>query len=171
MSEDGDGGIQAVGLDRLGELEKAVFADEPPGAPCAVAHKIHAFGGGRNGVFGQLQVQLIAQEILNAHQVFVALLFGQIEQDEVIHVAAVALDAQLALDEGIEWVHVDQCIELAQQIADGDAHRLAVVGKDHHQIDKAPVLDLFFDLAAQHIAVDPVKEFADVELDGVAAWA
>lgn len=167
MPEDGDGGIQAVGLDRLGELEKAVFADESLGAPCAIAHKIDAFCGGCDGVFGQLQMQLITQEILNASQVFIALLFGQIEQDEVIHVAAVFFDAQLTLDEGIHRVHVDQRIKLAEQVADGNAHGIAVIGKDHHQIDKAFVLDLFFNQAAQYIAVNAVEEFTNVQLDRV----
>lgn len=86
------------------------------------------------------------------------------EQDEVIHIAAVMADFQDALDEVIQRVQVDQRIQLAQQVADRDADRLSVVGKQHHQIHKAAILDLALDQGMQNGPLNPIKEFANIQL-------
>ena len=53
-----------------------------------------------------------------------SLLTAQVEQNEIIHVAAVATHLELALDEVIERVQINERVELRQQVANGDAQRL-----------------------------------------------
>lgn len=66
----------------------------------------------------------------------------------------------------IEWVEIDQGVELTQQAADRHAKRFAVLGKIHHQSNEMAVFDLFLDEPAQNLPVDPVVKAPDVHLQG-----
>lgn len=90
------------------------------------------------------------------------------EQYKIVHVAAVALDLEFALDEMIKRVEIDQRVHLAQQVADRNANRLAVIGEQHHHIHEAAILDLALDQAAQDGAFDTIEKLPDIELEGIA---
>ncbi len=90
------------------------------------------------------------------------------EQHEIIDVTAIVRDAQIALDEMVKRVEIDQRKKLAEQVSDGNARGLAVIGKRHHHINKPAIFDFQLNLLAQDIAVDAVEKLSNVEFQGVA---
>lgn len=58
------------------------------------------------------------------------------------------LNPQTALDVVIEIVEVDQCKELAEQVADRNPDWPAIVGIEHHQVNQAVILDLALNQSA-----------------------
>lgn len=92
----------------------------------------------------------------------------QAEENEVIDISGIAGDAKIALDELIQRIQVDQRIELRQQVSNRDSNWLAVIGKQHHRIDKATILDLAFDHPTQDVAVNAVEELSNVQLERIA---
>jgi len=67
----------------------------------------------------------------------------------------------------VHRVEIDQGVDLAEKVSDRDTHRLVHVGEGHHDVHKAPVLDLSLHQAAQDRAVYGIEELADIELQGV----
>ena len=106
-------------------------AHEALAGPGAIAHEINATRDAGDGGFGKLQPHA-GQEFDDLPPCRQRRLSVDVKQDEIVDISAVALDAQLALDEMIERIEVDQRIKLAQQIADGNADWLAVIGEQHH---------------------------------------
>lgn len=147
-----------------------MLADKSASAPGAISDKVDPTVGWCDRVFRQLQAEG-RDEFLDTFERRQALFSTQIEQDEVIDITAIHPRLELPLDEMIKRVEVDQSVGLRQQVADRDTNCLAVLGKQHEQINKTTVLDLVLDLAAQHIPIDPVEKLADVEFDRVAISA
>lgn len=110
---------------------------------------------------------MIGNEQFDALQGVNAALFVPAKYNKVVNVAAVQPGAKVALDEVIQRVHVDQRIHLRQQVANGYAHRLAIIGKLHHHVNEPPILDLSLDQLAQDAAVDAVEELANIKLQQV----
>ena len=168
VTEGRHGALQVTALHGPAKDVEAVLADEPLRAPGSVADEVHPALDLRQREARKLQPHL-REERDDPGLVRQERLVGQAEEDEVIDVPAVELRLQHPLDEVVHRVQEDQRVELREQVPDGDADRLAVVGEQHHQVDEAPVLDLPFDQAAQDGPVDPVEELPDVELQRVAA--
>lgn len=145
-----------------------MLANETPPSPGSVSNKIHAPARLGDSEFGEFQPEVFGDESLDLLLGAVALSAGQPEQNEVVDVPAIPTDAEFALHEVIEWVEVDQRVDLAEEVADRDADRLAVIREQHHEVDKPTVLDFSLDLLAQDAAIDPVKEFANIKFQRVA---
>lgn len=109
------------------------------------------------------------QEPDDFHQGASARISRYSKQYEIVDVAAVALDLEFSLNEMIERIENDQRVKLAEQVSYWNADRLAMVGKQHHEIDEPAILDFLLDLDTQDGSVYPVKEFPDVELQCIAA--
>ena len=69
----------------------------------------------------------------------------------------------------VQRAQVDQSKQLAQQIADWYAKRLAILGKQHYHAKEPGVFDLAGQQHAQNASVDSIKEFAHVHLQRVRA--
>ncbi len=113
-------------------------------------------------------MQRACQKRLDGCQRLHTLRTAAAKEHEVVHIAAVVLRAQGALDEVVQRVEVDQRVKLAEQVADRDAHNGAVVGKLHHHAHKAGVFHFALYQGLQNAAVDAVEEFAHVKLQQVA---
>ena len=108
MAEDGDHGFQFSIARCAGELEQTVFSDEAFAGPSPIANKIDATRSTGQGGLGQFKPQLGLQELNDASLKLKPLIAIEVEEDEVIHVATIALHLQLAFDEMIQWVQVNQ---------------------------------------------------------------
>src|SRR3990167_9123984 len=125
MAEHGNCALHFAPLEGLSEGIEAMPSHEPLADPGAVSDEVDAAGHPRQGGLRKLEAQ--PGDKLNDPR-FARQQRGarQAEEREVIDVAAVAFDAQHALDEMVERVEIDQRVELRQQIADGYPDRLAV---------------------------------------------
>lgn len=134
---------QAAGLDGAPRFEQAVFAHESGVRPGAEAHEINASARGRDRAAREFELQVVAQELDDPLPVIAGLLAGQSEQNEIVDVAAVAAGGlQLPGDEMVDRVHVDQRIQLRQQVADRYADIARASSKHHHHIDQPLVFQL-----------------------------
>ena len=169
MAQAGNQRLTLAAIDRLAGGEKRVLADEPAASPGAVAHEVDTSGNRRQRHFRERHAEALLDECLDPRTAVDGAVAGEAEQHEVVDIAAVVPHTQLALDEVVQRVQVHQRIELAQQIADRDPGGLPVVGKQHHYLDEAAILDLALDHLPQDGAVDAVEELAEVELQRIAA--
>ncbi len=112
-------------------------------------------------------MQFIAQEDFDAALALQRMFSGQAKQNKVVYVAAITFHLQLALDETIQWVQVNQRVQLAQQIANGNTDGFTVIGEDHQQVHESTVLDLALDLLPQNVAINAVEEFADIQFQRI----
>lgn len=155
-------------LEGAAEPVQAVFPDEPASLPGAVADEVDSAPDFLDGRLGQPEPEAALQEGDDPLAVFAALVEGEAEQDEVVDVPDVVPDTEHSLDELVERIEVDQGVELAQQVADGDTGRLVLVGEQHHDVKEPPVFYLPLDEGPEDVAVYRVEEFPDVQLEGVA---
>lgn len=164
-------GFNAPALCGAAKGIEGMLAHESPARPGAIANEIDAVRDSRDGCFRELKVQPLGQEIADPGAAFDSLSTTQANQQQIIHVARVALHLQLALDEMVQRVQVDKREQLAEQVADRQPDRLAVIGEPHHHIHQARILEPALDQGAQDRAVDAVVEPPDIELQRVAvAW-
>lgn len=149
-----------------------MLAHEASARPGAVADEIDAARDARDGDARQAHLQMACEVVCDCGHAVVGLRAIQANQHEVVDVARVVPDAELALDEVVELVEVNQPAQLAHQAADrqADARRLAVAGirELHPQVDQAGILDLALDLPAQNRVPDAVVVPAHIELHEVA---
>lgn len=124
-----------------------MLADEPPTCPGAVTDKVDPASNGCDGVFREFQAKA-GNESLDPLERIQALSAAHAKDDEIIDVAAVAPGFELTLGKLVQRIQINQRVGLTQQVADWNAHRLAILGKEHHHLDKALVLDLALYLGA-----------------------
>ena len=76
----------------------------------------------------------------------------------------------MSFDEVIQIVEINQRIGLTQEIPDRNPHGIAVLCKQHHHVNEAPILDFSLNLFAKNRPINPVKELPDIELQGIGAF-
>lgn len=172
MAQGGDDRLQAACAHGAPEGIERVLAHEAPARPGAVADEIDAARDARDGGARQAHLQVAPEVVGDGRHAVVGLRAIQANQHEVIDVARVVPDAEIALDEVIKRIKVNEPAQLTHQAADrqADAGRLGVtrIGKLHPQINKARILDFALDLPAQNRVPDAVVVPAHIELHEVA---
>lgn len=154
MAEQGNDCCQVTDTHSPAELVQAVLANHSTTPPGAVADEVYAafyLGYGRPG---QLKAQLDAQEFNDPLSTVEALRSRHADQHKIIHIPNIMFYPKHAFDEMVKRIKVNQRIDLAEQVADGDAARAIMLGKQHHYIDQASVLDFSLDQAPQDSPVD-----------------
>ena len=150
------------------EFKKAVLSDVAASAPGAIPDKIEAALSWVNAVSGKLQMQFVSQECFDLLKSFQAVGAAPSKDNKVIDIPAVQVRFKFPLHEVVKRAHVDERIELAEQVADWDAKwlcvRVPIFGKLEHHADKSLILDAMLDQGAQHGPVNAVKKLSDVQL-------
>jgi hypothetical protein len=63
------------------------------------------------------KVQTLIQKISDLTETRDEVVFGRVDQDEVVHISAIIADLEIMFDEEIELMEIDICEELAGEIA------------------------------------------------------
>jgi hypothetical protein len=109
-------------------------------------------------------MKLGSQEAHNSLPECKALIPRQPNQHHVIHITDIVFDLEFSLYEMIYGIQINQSINLTKQVAYWDANRCIHFRKDHHNINKAFVLDLLFDQRAKNFSIYGIEKLAYIEL-------
>lgn len=145
-----------------------MLSDVAASAPGAVADKIQTALSWVNAVPGKLQPQVVGQECFDLLKSLQAMLATPAKDNKIIDITAVQLRFELPLHEVIKRAHVDERIELAEQVTNRDPKRLCfwvpIFSKLEHDTDKSLILDALLNQGAQHSPVNAVEKLSDVQL-------
>lgn len=89
------------------------------------------------------------------------------KDNKIIDISAIQVRFELPLHEMIKRAHVDERIELTEQVANRNSKRLrfwvSIFSKLEHHADKALILDALLNQGAQHSPINAVKKLSDVQ--------